>query len=252
SRQSLRLPKSQRAAALQFCVQVLLYASHSHRCVTEREINHFTLSDFNILFTCTADFRCKDRRRCVPRRQVCDGRAQCHDGSDELNCVGEAPVAPKKADLKCRVGSRLCRDGTECVLPCDDGRECVLYSHVCDGEEDCLDGSDEKGCQEDCKQGFRLKDCQTLCAYFQTNTQSVLFRHNGLLLYLVFTSDNKNIDGSLADILSAEQQEFIKNLLLSLFTPSPTSLQPQPKISSAAKMVSNIRAISLAVWSQMC
>lgn len=29
-------------------------------------------------------------------------------------------------------------------------------------------------------------DCQTLCAYFQTNTESVLFRHDGLLLYLFF------------------------------------------------------------------
>uniref|UniRef100_A0A3P9KLV3 Uncharacterized protein n=1 Tax=Oryzias latipes TaxID=8090 RepID=A0A3P9KLV3_ORYLA len=244
SRQSLRLPKSQRAAALQFCVQVLLYASHSHRLERTAETPKPSCSFPSV--------QCPDSASLL-----CDGRSHCYDGSDEANCRTEAAPESKSEVLQCRMGSR----------PCDDGRECVLYSHVCDGEEDCLDGSDEKGCQEDCKQGFRLKDCQTLCAYFQTNTQSVLFRHNGLLLYLVFTSDNKNIDGSLAvqllsdcsstgefqcDILSAEQQEFIKNLLLSLFTPSPTSLQPQPKISSAAKMVSNIRAISLAVWSQMC
>ncbi|KAM8828744.1 uncharacterized protein AB9W97_004546 [Spinachia spinachia] len=81
------------------------------------------------------DFRCKDRRSCVSRSLVCDGISHCHDGSDEVDCQRSAPAARPNV-LKCRVGSTLCEDGTECVS----------YSHVCDGERDCRDGSDEQGC----------------------------------------------------------------------------------------------------------
>uniref|UniRef100_A0A4W4GM80 EGF-like domain-containing protein n=1 Tax=Electrophorus electricus TaxID=8005 RepID=A0A4W4GM80_ELEEL len=45
--------------------------------------------------------------------------------------------------LKCRLGSRACKDGSDCVL----------YSHVCDGEVDCKDASDEEGCDRSCKAG---------------------------------------------------------------------------------------------------
>ena len=90
------------------------------------------------------DFRCKDRRSCVSKSLVCDGRFHCHDGSDEVNCASVAAPAVRANVLKCRVGSK----------PCNDGTECVLYSHVCDGENDCMDGSDEQGCLETCKQGY--------------------------------------------------------------------------------------------------
>ncbi|XP_034752534.1 low-density lipoprotein receptor-related protein 2-like isoform X1 [Etheostoma cragini] len=95
------------------------------------------------------DFRCKDRRSCVSKSLVCDGRSHCQDGSDEVDCpnialpTARTSPAAQKTVLKCRMGSK----------PCIDGKECVLFSHVCDGENDCIDGSDEQGCSETCKKG---------------------------------------------------------------------------------------------------
>lgn len=82
------------------------------------------------------EFRCKDRRKCIERSLVCDGRSHCQDGSDEVGCPTIAAPTSQTLPLKCRMGSRLCKDG----------KECVLQSHVCDGEVDCKDGSDEQDC----------------------------------------------------------------------------------------------------------
>uniref|UniRef100_A0A3B3IMK2 Uncharacterized protein n=1 Tax=Oryzias latipes TaxID=8090 RepID=A0A3B3IMK2_ORYLA len=58
----------------------------------------FMLFKTIIIFTCSfaADFLCKDRRSCVSKILVCDGRSHCHDGSDEVNCASEGPQAPQK------------------------------------------------------------------------------------------------------------------------------------------------------------
>ena len=112
----------------------------------------------------SADFRCEDRRSCVSKSLLCDGRSHCHDGSDEVGCPSVDLHAPQKINLKCRFGSK----------PCGDGTECVLLSHVCDGERDCQDGSDE----EECGKYLSLNVVFTMVIILRINMLLYLFRRD--------------------------------------------------------------------------
>ncbi|XP_049909724.1 low-density lipoprotein receptor-related protein 4-like [Epinephelus moara] len=67
------------------------------------------------VMTCPSkdDFKCKDSKSCISRSLVCDGRSHCRDGSDEVNCPTIASPAARANVLKCRTGSKPCKDGTE-------------------------------------------------------------------------------------------------------------------------------------------
>lgn len=55
------------------------------------------------------DFLCSDHKQCIPEMQVCDGQAQCPDGSDEKHCQSPNPTATcksrQKADQHMQLGN---------------------------------------------------------------------------------------------------------------------------------------------------
>lgn len=82
-------------------------------------------SHISTFYLCSGEFQCSYGKMCIPQAQVCDGRPQCRDQSDEINCI---------------------RPSKSCEFRCADGSRCIPKKFVCDEERDCPDGTDEVGC----------------------------------------------------------------------------------------------------------
>ncbi|CAH0562071.1 unnamed protein product [Brassicogethes aeneus] len=118
--------------------------------------------------SCRADqFQCKDRT-CIPGYLHCNDKAECFDGSDELNCGTPIPKCDRKTQFDCGGGI------------------CIPFSQVCDGRQHCPRWEDEPkdkcgvnecnenngGCSQrcvdtpasfycDCNHGYKLVDNKT-------------------------------------------------------------------------------------------
>jgi hypothetical protein len=128
--------------------------------------------DKELTFTCANGY-------CIPRRELCNGRLDCEDGSDEegelCSCeesgegkpffcpevVGVPRCIPEKARCDgypdCPKGEDekdcdSCESATADPLYCAGTRTCHPSTSKCDGKVDCPDYSDEENCScSECK-----------------------------------------------------------------------------------------------------
>uniref|UniRef100_A0A087Y443 SCO-spondin n=1 Tax=Poecilia formosa TaxID=48698 RepID=A0A087Y443_POEFO len=84
---------------------------------------------------------------CVDSAQVCDGRKDCLDGSDEERCVvpHHAPSGTTTSPAVTPWRPLVPRPCSPKQFSCDSS-ECVHKDRRCDLQRDCIDGSDEKDC----------------------------------------------------------------------------------------------------------
>ncbi|XP_046571738.1 low-density lipoprotein receptor-like isoform X2 [Haliotis rubra] len=107
--------------------------------------------------SCKKDqFQCLDTQ-CIPSRWRCDGESDCRDGTDELECGQEQPATsppPTTPSYGCKHN----------FFRCDSGY-CIRADWRCDLDVDCSDGSDEQGCTQypRCKKtDFQCADSQCI------------------------------------------------------------------------------------------
>lgn len=77
-------------------------------------------------------FHCRIDKSCLPRDNLCNGRIECSDGSDEYNCDNRNVFPEDRCE--------------EDEFGCANVSQCISKKSRCDGKLDCLDYSDEYDC----------------------------------------------------------------------------------------------------------
>ncbi|XP_048007438.1 serine protease nudel [Leguminivora glycinivorella] len=151
------------------------------------------------------EYKCRSISQHIPYRQRCDHKADCEDGTDELECSCVDYLRALDDKLICD-GVYDCLDGADEIdcygcnkdhFLCHHSTICLPSKYVCDGKPQCPFGEDEQNC------------------YTLSNGQNVVFDFDGspvINLEGYLTRKQRNDWHILCeDHLSIEQQELEAN-----------------------------------------
>ena len=122
----------------------------NNRCVLAQQNQMYSLLIENLI---TSKLKCKqqslymcDDKTCIMNAYVCDGKTDCSDGKDEVDCDDTC----LKQHINVNSSSDMVAANRSCVcgvlyFQCNSGL-CITLHSKCDGLQDCFDGVDEMFC----------------------------------------------------------------------------------------------------------
>ncbi|CAF0737282.1 unnamed protein product [Didymodactylos carnosus] len=149
------------------------------------------------LLNTSSIFVCYDNQTRIPLHELCNGRPDCPDSSDEDHCAVQTVCAVNeyKCDERCYPHTIICNGFIDCfdgsdeqncsqmainssaigcnrpnMFKCKASAYCINETYVCDGDLDCGDSSDEENCgekksvlkDETCLSGYRCLQQQQI------------------------------------------------------------------------------------------
>lgn len=146
-------------------IHIKLFATKKASLVLEFTSRNDTICPSN-------DFECTDKNRCFNYHQICDGKFDCDDHSDEIcDFCPENSVACSVNTTSCfNPRTQRCNGYYDCpsgedefnctttctnAIKCKTSAKCIHAHQLCNGIKDCDDGSDEDSCSSlACNQFF--------------------------------------------------------------------------------------------------